>query len=130
MTNQMHTIPASQPCGPAFVIDPAQDPRDVFLKAEEVHAYLGRGRSQGYQITSQPGFKALAILPGRWRLADVRAYFDMRAELVLQAELANLRERPSESLADTTEADVEDNYPYLHPRRRSAGPGAKEGRAS
>ena len=37
-------------------LDPARDPRDVFLSAADVHDYLGLGRTQGYAFTGTDAF--------------------------------------------------------------------------
>lgn len=128
-----------------FVVDPEQDPRDVFLRAEDVHAYLGKGRTQGYEFTSQSTFQALQAVSGRWRLADVRAYFDLKAELALEEIRAALRGEASDpqqvthdptaetnprSRSRRADATVGEKYPFVEPRRRSNPPGTPKGRKS
>jgi len=130
---------ASQP-REAFTVDPARDPRDVWMSAADVQDYLGRGRSQGYAFTGTPTFKSIAALPGRWRLSDVRAFFDAKAVAALSAvawlpvehESHEAHNAPDASIAAQSTpvrarrstASTELNYPFLDTKRRSPKPGA------
>ena len=129
------------PAAPPLALDPARDPRDVFLSAADVHDYLGLGRTQGYAVTGTAAFQAVAALPGKWRLADVRAYFDARFAQTIAVLVApdavpaagpDTDEPPARALAAVgrpararrSPTSTADANAFLDRRRRSAAPGA------
>ncbi len=128
------------PARRAFVVDPVADPRDVFMTAQDVHDYLGRGRTQGYEVTSDQAFQRYQAEPGRWRLCDVRRYYDdkVAAQVCGAAEPATpaAGSVPSASAtpaaksttrARRTEPSVTTDNPFLNSPRRSNAPGTKKG---
>jgi hypothetical protein len=156
MTNA--SDPVTRPADPratstderAFLIDPSRDPRDVFLTTTQVHAYLGKGRAQGYAFTGSVEFQAIAAWPGTWRLADVRAFFDAKfASAIAQippgatSDASPEAEPASQSHATDAVPAAENiapakparsrrapastttTYPYTDVQRRSAAPGTK-----
>ena len=78
-----HALEQDAIAAPALTIDPSVDPRDVWMTATDVHDHLGHGRSQGCAFTGSAAFQAVAALPGTWRLADLRAFFDPLCQQVV-----------------------------------------------
>ena len=91
------------------------DPRHVFLKASEVMARYGWGKTKGYQNLKERELVPPPVMthPDRWRLDQLLAWEEKRialAEAALEALLAPDRE----------EGRVADLLPPPKRRRRSA----------
>jgi hypothetical protein len=141
MTNSHSASADTEPARQHFVVDPAVDPRDVFMSAQDVHDYLGRGRTQGYLVTSDPAFQLYQAEPGRWRLCDVRRYYDDKVSAqapgtggtvasVVDAGTAHTSDtitKPKPARARRSLPVVSSDNPFLNSPRRSNAPGAKKG---
>ncbi len=89
------TSPArGQAISPGLHVPAGCDPRDLFLTAEEVHVYLGVGRTKGYEITGSALYQHIAVAEGRWRLSDLRALHDAIAATKISEAVAE--EPPSD----------------------------------
>ncbi len=91
------------------------DPRHVFLKASEVMARYGWGKTKGYQNLKDRELVPPPVMthPARWRLDQLLAWEEKRialAEAALQAFIAPVREQTS----------VTDLLPQPKRRRHSA----------
>jgi len=136
------TESAAPPPSGSFFVDASLDPRDIWMSASDVHDYLHRGRSQGYAFTGSIQFQSVAALPGVWRLADVRSFFDAKAAAAIAAiqwpAAAAASEEDQQSTSPAARAGAVSGpgrarradpsgspaYDFVNVQRRSAKPGA------